>query len=104
MGLRIICSPLFLTSAAHPNLAAADVRVENNYLQFSHLEPNFNQGFGFFSYAPQNQPPAESLAAVAGVPQTFDATDGANTQYQWQVGVNEAWTDIPRSHQCYLHS
>ena len=85
--------------SAHPTAATADIRIENNHLQFSHLEPNFNadstNNFGFFSYSPQNQPPAETLAAIAGVPQTFDATDGTDTQYQWQVGVNGAWTDIP---------
>ena len=83
----------------HPNKDNLVVQVQENHLPFADLETNFNgidsHNFFYFSYAPQAQPPAEVLAAIAGVPQTFDANDGANTQYQWQVGVSGAWSDIP---------
>ncbi len=84
--------------SGHPSPQVIQVTAHNNQLGFADFEPNFSAAgtlFESLTYANQQPEVAEDIQTVPeGLQVPLDATDGAQTNYQWQVGVNGAWMDL----------
>ncbi|UOQ54228.1 DUF6443 domain-containing protein [Hymenobacter cellulosivorans] len=76
------------------------LRVQNNFLDFGSIEPNF-QGIAYplplqFEYSNQQTLPADTIRGLPGTTKTLHrGMPGTRNHYQWERQIGGAWVDIP---------
>ncbi|UOQ73452.1 hypothetical protein [Hymenobacter cellulosilyticus] len=74
--------------------------VQNNFLEFGSIEPNFQEiGRPWplqFEYSSQQTLPADTLRCLSGTTKTLHGSmTGTRNRYQWEREIGGAWVDIP---------
>ncbi|RYU77813.1 DUF6443 domain-containing protein [Hymenobacter persicinus] len=93
---QLIAIPSWARSARRPQT----VLVQNNYLDFGTIEPNFTavgvSCIPEFYFMPQNTPMADTLRCVARTYQTMHRSmAGTGNHYQWERQLGQAWVELP---------
>ncbi|MFZ6011289.1 MAG: RHS repeat-associated core domain-containing protein [Bacteroidota bacterium] len=87
--------------ANHVNKAALTLRLTNNYLDFSQLEPMYGAGIYSFAYAVQKDiPDITKKTMTTGAALVIASRPlGTNTSIAWEKQNNGTWTNISANDQ-----